>query len=329
VSGWERVLRAAERHTPALKRQWIAWANSVRASLSIDEIVEAIDAGTVADLVAAAVASSNMAAALAALELMTQSAARAGAEWTINELGQGTAGPFTIDLAAIDERAAAWAREHGGELVTSVSDETRQAIMDIVSRAPIEGITVQQQAQLLRQVVGLNSRQAMAVLNRFDALTRQGLSDVRVAQLTSRYEMQLLRQRAEMIARTETRLAATASQQQVWREAVAEGLLDEGRAWQEFNALDDACDICLDLDGTTWGIWDGGPDTHPNCRCSMILVQGDTPETAKTRIAKPIGRFPDWDACVTAMARKLGSVEAARRYCGKLQHLIEDGRSGG
>ncbi len=42
-------------------------------------------------------------------------------------------------------------------------------------------------------------------------------------------------------------------------------------------------------------------------------------------VSKPLGRFPNFDACIAEMSATLGSDEAARRYCGKLQSLVEGG----
>ena len=58
-------------------------------------------------------------------------------------------------------------------------------------------------------------------------------------------------------------------------------------------------------------------------RFGETLTQDDLSVMSKARVLKPLGRFPDFAACVTAMSRKLGSVGAARRYCGALQQRIE------
>jgi len=327
VTGWERVLQAAEKYEPALRRELLAALETLRDSVSVDEIVRALEGSSaaVAELVAAATLAPS---ALAVLESMVSSASRAGTSWLLDfietpagrrGLPTGRAGPFTIDFAAIDERASQWASQHAGELIKGIDDETRAAIRAVIARAPVEGITVDQQARLIRQAIGLNERQARALFNRYDALTRQGVSPARIERQTNTYYQRLLRQRAEMIARTETRFAAQASQQAAWRQAAAEGLLDAGRSWQEFSALDDACPVCRELDGSKYPVDDPGPSTHPSCRCALILVFGDTMETAKTVVSKPLGEYADWGECVRVMTRKLGSKAAAERYCGFLE----------
>lgn len=332
-AGWERVLREAARLERGLREAVLLWADTVRGFLTIDEIVRAIEAGRLEHLIGEAIEAAGTIGTTAVLTEMAQAASRlaAGIVWDRVTPGftrptSGMAGPFTIDFARIDLEAARWALDHGGRLITAVSEETRWAVIDVISRAPVEGITVEQQARLIRQIVGLNSRQAAAVVNRHNGLIGQWqdgqLTLAQVERQIGRYEAQLLRQRAMMIARTETLNAARASQLAAWREAQAAGLIGQDAMW-EWGASPDACPICTALDGTTYPMGEQGPDTHPNCRCYQTRVFPGDDGYAKAVIVKPLGRFPDFAACVTSMTGKLGSADAARRYCGALQSRIE------
>jgi hypothetical protein len=322
----------------------------MRGFLTVDEIVRALEAGRVENLVGEAVQAAGMAAGMAVLTEMAQQASRLAAGIVWDRLGptlpgnlgpaagayptRGTAGPFQIDFARVDLAAANWAARQWRDSWVGVSDETQRAIRAIIARAPVEGITIDQQARLLRQIIGLNARQAAAVVNRYDALIRQWqagrITAAQVESRITRYEAQLLRQRATMIARTETLNAARASQLLAWQEAQAAGLISQDAMW-EWGAAADACDICAELDGTTYMMGDPGPDTHPQCRCwETRYFPGDEvyeshrpTYTGKSVVLKPLGRFPDFASCVSAMSSKLGSVEAARRYCGALQQRIE------
>lgn len=183
---------------------------------------------------------------------------------TFFEAGHATAGVLATQLktasdtrlriAAIDfmfseedPDAAAWAEEHAAELVTGVSDTTRDAIHDLV-------------------------------VNMFDGQSSE-------AELADNLETLLGDDaRADLIARTETMDAANSGQAEAWAQAVDAGLLtgDEQREWI---ASDDAvlCDQCDELNGETTGLEelfsDGsdGPPAHPNCRCTEGLV---LPKTA-------------------------------------------------
>jgi hypothetical protein len=322
----------------------------MRGFLTVDEIVEALRAGRVENLVGEAVQAAGMAAGLSVLTEMARQASRLAVGIVWDRLGpilpgnlgpaggayptRGQAGPFEIDLARVDLAASNWAARQWRDNWVGVSDETQRAIRAIIARAPVEGITIDQQARLLRDIIGLNTRQATAQANRLQALIGQAqagrLSPSQMWRQYERYLQRQIRYRATMIARTETLNAARASQLLAWQEAQAAGLISTDAMW-EWGAAPDACDICLELDGTTYPMGELGPDTHPNCRCwETRYFPGDEvyeshrpTYTGKSVVSKPLGRFPDFAACVTAMSSKLGSVEAARRYCGALQQRIE------
>ena len=88
--------------------------------------------------------------------------------------------------------------------------------------------------------------------------------------------------RAEVIARTETMRASNLGQQEAWNQAIDEGLLT-GQEKKEWIATPDdrECDDCDDVDGqrvpidgefdTSEGSLDG-PPLHPNCRCTVGIV---------------------------------------------------------
>jgi SPP1 gp7 family putative phage head morphogenesis protein len=88
--------------------------------------------------------------------------------------------------------------------------------------------------------------------------------------------------RADLIARTETMQAANDGQLDAWDQAQEAGLLtgDEKKEW--ITTPDDRiCPICDDMDGEQVGLdeefdVDGdsldGPPAHPNCRCTVGLT---------------------------------------------------------
>ncbi len=340
--GWQRVLDAATRRQGALSKELRDALATLQGKVSVDEIVRALEGSTTA-----------MGAVLAAVSLnpqvfdtLTDMATAAGrTSWRmVLEEGRrrGTIGPFAVDFARIDYVAGRWAAEHSAELVTFINEETRAELRALFARAPVEGVTVDQQARLIRQVVGLNERQGMAVVNRYNAMTGQWqrgeLSWQQIERNTSRYVAELTRERALMIARTESRNAAIASTRASWQEAIDNGFIDPGEALQEWTLGPDPCDDCVQIaeDESPWRMDETPPDgPHPNCMCGLSLVYpeqlesesrmqdwGESVELARAVISKPLGQYPDFAACVAAMSSKIG-VEAARRYCGRLQSLIE------
>ena len=323
ASGTDIVRRAAERYGGEFRVAILASLDELQAALPVETIVRALEEGNAGDLIRLLAIPVLVVPAAAVLEQMMQSATHAGVNWVLNETGQGTAGPFVIDFAAIDQRASDWAATQWRDLWFGITDEAQQVIRDVVSRAPIEGITYDQQARLIRSSLGLTRRQAAGYANRLAALLgRAGVLTgaqmrVQIARL-DRWRARQIAHRARMIAVNETRLAALESQRQAWQAAASHGLLDRATDRVVWVVAEGACDLCLSLEGTLYGIDDALPKTHPWCHCRTELVFN----REKTLVSKPLGRFPDFDACVTAMTVKLGSRPAAERYCGALEQRI-------
>ena len=148
------------------------------------------------------------------------------------------AGPFKMKFDAKDENAIRWAKLHAAELAESMSETTRDDVKEAIA-ASLEGeFTREETVKAIRFAVGS-------------------------------------KERAELIARTETMTAANEGQRQGWKQAVKKGLLST-RARRVWIATEDRriCPQCDGLDGKTadmdgdypGGI--GGPPVHPNCRCT-------------------------------------------------------------
>ena len=206
-------------------------------------------------------------------------------------------------------RSALWAEQHAGDLVTQITQTTRDAIGTAVRDAmangkpigtltrEVRGIIEQvpittplqtpaQQAQHVRALTGLTPRQVGQVERFREGLIQRGMTGDRLVGRVERKASQLLRQRAELIARTESITAAAAGQQALWEAAEREGLLDSGRARRHWVVTpDDAlCSLCrqvprMNPDGvglhepfqTPLGLV-MHPTLHPACRCAVVLT---------------------------------------------------------
>jgi hypothetical protein len=157
---------------------------------------------------------------------------------------KGSKTEITFTFNAKDESAISWADRHAAELVTQISDTTREninnAIADLLETGDWE--------------------------DAFDEILAAVGDDAR----------------ATLIARHESMTAVSEGQREAWDQAVEEGLLtgDEKRTW--IVTPDDAlCPICDGLDGQTASL-DGtytsdgeeydGPPAHVACRCTEGLA---------------------------------------------------------
>ncbi len=175
-----------------------------------------------------------------------------------------------------------------GNLITNVTQETRQAVRDVIHQAWIDGRPPKEAAPLVRETIGLSKRQARQLL----AFTRnlQGEPDQR--KRTAGFARRLHKQRALVIARTETLTAANRGQQLAWQEMRAQGVLPSGFRQMWITTPDDRlCPTCAPMSGQTVALnspfvssergvlpservaYVGGvtesPPLHPQCRCCL------------------------------------------------------------
>lgn len=194
-----------------------------------------------------------------------------------------TAMGFRFDRT--NEEAVRWARGHAGRLVVGITAQTRQAINAVIVRMFRDGVPPREAAKIIRSLVGLDQRYALAVDNRRRALTASGMDQEDVTSRVTAYAQRLERVRATAIARTESITASNAGQHELWQQARSSGLLEGNRVKREWLVASDErlCEICepvpdngpVGLD-EPFTLGDGGtvtyPPAHVQCRCAVRLV---------------------------------------------------------
>jgi SPP1 gp7 family putative phage head morphogenesis protein len=212
---------------------------------------------------------------------------------------------FDITNPAVIE----WIREHVAGLVALITEQTRNAIKEVIEYHYVKGYHVRTTAKQIKNLVGLTRGQAKAVATYESELLGRGLTRDVIDKRLERYGKSLLKRRAEMIARTETSEAVNYGRKKAWDDAVEDGIIDDRTVYREWvtGADERVCPICGPMHGQTRALDepfdtpDGevdNPPAHPNCRCTMIMRQGDTgklpprarPEKQKNRFGGPIGK---------------------------------------
>lgn len=253
----------------------------------LDAVEEALSAGLREIL---------MATLLAAAKATQQQARRAGgylaaaAEGTIDDINEHS------------QAAIAWVDEHVAEYVVGISELSRVAIRNVISKAFSSGLPPRESAKLIAQIIGLTGAQTESVVKFRSALIAAEAGDVvragtfRVKVPTSgvtgafiethvdRLAERMLRRRALNIARTETLAAANAGQTILWRQAELSGKISHltQRVWI-LTPDDRLCPQCAAMSGQVVGLNQpflspGGaeldfPPLHPSCRCATGLVE--------------------------------------------------------
>ncbi len=217
-------------------------------------------------------------------------------------------------------RVAQFIKTRTASLVVEISENSRNSIRAITRQVIDSGLKPKAAARSIRNVVGLTSRQAQAVTN-FRLKIEQGrLSDLTDAQrrdiaprlgrgrsriklndpkvraqfqaaldrqdidgMADKMSKRMIKQRSEMIARTESLNAVNAGHLSVWQQAADDGIVDRANAMKRW-IIDPttACEICMPQQGQTVPIDEQfstpvGPvdvptQVHPQCNCMMELL---------------------------------------------------------
>jgi len=194
---------------------------------------------------------------------------------------------FTVPMVPINSYSIKWMNERSLSLIEDLTVQQRKVIQEALSEGYELGLRAEEAYKLIQKNIGLTGREARAVINREKLLIEQGFKDEEVGRLTDKYRTQLLKKRAERIARTETVAANAAGRRQAWQLAVDSGSLPEvERVWISAPESDNPnrpCEICLPLNGETApvnGMYDSavgpvsgpGPEVHPSCFIGDTLV---------------------------------------------------------
>lgn len=188
---------------------------------------------------------------------------------------------LAVDLSEPYRQAAAWARQHAGELITAIRTQQRAAIRRLIARANEEGLSVRAVAEALRRTIGLRPDQVEAVTHFRQRLRRQGISGDRLQTRVNKYREAQKRRRAMLVARTEMIASVNAGQLALWGEAVRVGGLPRNsqKVWivTEDERLCPKCEELGAIGPIPWNsAFDGvsllAPPAHPACRCAVGLA---------------------------------------------------------
>jgi HK97 family phage portal protein len=187
--------------------------------------------------------------------------------------------------------AEAWATAHIGEFVTGVSEQLRESIRDTVERMFTENITVDLAARMMRDSIGLNRPQRNALFAEIKGMVESGVSGAKIDAAMGKTVRRMIRQRAEMISRTEGITALSHGQEHRWNEAINDGIVDRAQVVQVWITTLDGrqCPICEPMpDLNSGGVPLGGdfitgtggsvkmPPAHVMCRCARGLKRKET-----------------------------------------------------
>jgi len=201
------------------------------------------------------------------------------------------------------EEAIAWGEQFTAEQIVDLTGETRQGVRELTARVMTDQIPAAQATRLIldQSTLGLDRRRMAGLLSfraraaraapgavlqaggRRYLVPETGMRVERLDEWTGDYASTLLLGRSDTIARTVSVAGASAGQLAAWLAAQADGLLGGGQR-KRWESLLLPCVICRDLNGQTVPLHEPFtskyvgvvtyPPVHPNCRCSVVLVDG-------------------------------------------------------
>jgi len=171
---------------------------------------------------------------------------------------------------SIGVNAVKWAEEHAAALVVEVTTATQEAIKAFIVDGVKKGKSIPVIAKQLRPLVGLTTRQIMAVANYEEWLiiNRPEYSVKVIREMAEVKARRLHRYRTKLIARTETRRSLN--------EGIFQGYEQMGIKKMEGVSGASACDWCMEnINGRVVSVnharsIDG--EAHPGCECAWVAA---------------------------------------------------------
>lgn len=253
---------------PSFIEAFLAWVARLLGVVTRETVEQALELGIPTPIL-------NAMTKAGPLDLGVMQAAVAEAKVAAGEV------PARLGLQAVfnveDPHFQVAVEQAGATDIRGIEEETKQAVREIVGLARRSGWHPYEFAPLVRDTVGLTTRQARAVVNLYQG-QQADQGEARAQILADRYATRLQGQRAKTIARTETLKAANLGRIASFEQAANNGLFARDRAQLEWlAAMDDrTCALCAALNGERTPIgstFDGElPPRHPNCRCVTVLV---------------------------------------------------------
>jgi hypothetical protein len=172
--------------------------------------------------------------------------------FTISDPEENVEKAGEIPVVQMNPYSIQWIKRRLREFrMQSITEPQKEVVMEILGDGFEKGLRPELIINEIKDNIGLTSRQYAAVQKRRLLHEAAGLSPDKVESLISKYTEQLLKQRAQMIARTETIAAQATGRHTSWQLADEAGVLPSVvREWVSAPASPNPtrpCPICLGL----------------------------------------------------------------------------------
>lgn len=256
----------ADRYERRMARKVLQALKAQRERINIRELAKVVETAFPDEVYRAASAGGSEALAVQ-IQADQMEALKAGGD----AAGRAAAGPnVVIDLSR--PGVAEWLKVHTAEFVTRIDDTQREAVRQILERGLLGGRHPMRISKDIKEHIGLTGPQEAALEKYRDRLRIEGRPAAQVERMAARYEEKKLKERAVMIARTESMSAVSQGRAELWGQLAESGALPATveREWE--TARDErVCPICGPMHRQSAPL--GVPWVLPNGRSVMIPQQ--------------------------------------------------------
>ena len=246
-----RIKHLIRRHDERFRAVFLQATELIRDNSTLDELADLLQAGRLED------ALDGIEAAGRLLGDAYGDALVASAKDTASFLSNALT--LTVSFDQTNVRAVDAIKSNRLRLIREFTNDQRSAIRQAMSRGIAEGLNPRDQARLFRDTVGLTARQEEAVARyksllksagtdndlasdalqrklrdkRFDGTVRRAiregkpLTDEQIDRMVGRYRERYINYRSEVIGRTEALRSAHQGSEEMYRQAIENGDLDE------------------------------------------------------------------------------------------------------
>lgn len=192
---------------------------------------------------------------------------------------------FKADL--VSEKINNYIENRSTALITRVTTEQREAIRTLLMQVINEGQSSEEFAKVIRPIVGLDKRQAIANMKYYNNVKANLITEnprmktenaeKRAREASLKYAEKQHRYRAQRIAQTEMAFAYNFGADEAAEQAYQRGFLGKfKRIWCSAGGKE-VCEDCQNLDGNEIEN-DILPPKHPNCRCAVQYIEREKPK---------------------------------------------------
>lgn len=278
---WKKLHQAADKAVPQMRSVTLKALLALRNATTIDDLARAIELGQDPFSDVNFLAQRLEFEKLAPLVYKVLGNGGNIAAYYLDKNGIKKALDINTSFNMRSPEAIRWARDHTAEVIADIDEATRAGVRTTISEAFEYGGHPYEQARKIRESLGLTERQTKAVWNYRRLLEETARTAAAVDAMVNTKIKRMLKQRAEMIARTETIRAANQGQLLHWQDMERKGYIDAQTTYREWIVTPDdrLCQFCASV-GAEPPVkftepFEGGimsPPLHPLCRCAVGLT---------------------------------------------------------